>query len=139
MNRQSTRLSKTVQLTTLVLALLALGATQVLAQSAWEAPADADGYQNTVKADAKSIAEGKKVYETYCKLCHGDSGKGDGPSGGSLPIKPANFADKDIMKQSDGSLAWKILTGKGAMPSWAPVLQEPQIWSVINYIRTFSK
>ena len=139
MNRQSVILNRMLQTITLALALMALAATHAVAQTAWQAPAEADGYQNTVKADAKSIADGKKVYETYCKLCHGDTGKGDGPSGGSLPIKPANFADKNLMKQSDGSLAWKILTGKGAMPSWAPVLQEPQVWSVINYIRTFSK
>jgi len=124
----------------MVLALV-FGSTISFAQGTdWNAPADANGYKNPIKSDAKSVAAGKKVYEKYCLLCHGATGKGDGASSGSLEIKPANFGDKKRMSgQSDGALAWKIISGRGPMPAWGPVLQENDIWNVINYIRTFAK
>ena len=111
----------------------------VQAQSGWTAPPDANSYINPAKADAKSIEAGKKVYDTYCVLCHGPQGDGKGASSRTLTVVPADLTDQALMKQSDGSLAWKILTGKGPMPSWAPVLAEDQIWNVINFIRQFPK
>ena len=106
----------------------------------WMAPAEANGYENIKPQDQTSIKEGKKVYEKYCLYCHGKKGNGDGPSAKTLVIPPAKFTDKARMeKQSDGALAWKILYGRGPMPSCAPVLQEDQIWNLINYIRQFTK
>ena len=109
-------------------------------ESPWKAPPEANGYKNTKQKNAASIAAGKKVYEKYCILCHGEKGDGKGASSRTLLISPASFTDKARMKiQSDGALAWKILYGRGPMPSWAPVLQEDDIWNVINYIRKFAK
>ena len=109
------------------------------AQSAWRAPPEANGYKNLIAPSGKSVAAGKKVYDKYCYFCHGDSGRGDGPSAKVLQIQTASFRDKKLMNQSDGSLAWKILNGRGLMPTWAPVLSEDDVWNVINYIRGFSK
>lgn len=109
------------------------------AQSSWKAPPDADGYSNPLPATTASVAAGKAVYQKYCVLCHGEQGMGNGPSARMLEPKPANFTDKVRMNQTDGSLAWKIVTGRGPMPSWEPVLTEDEIWNVINYVRTFAK
>jgi len=112
----------------------------VMAQEAWVAPAEAKGYKNTQKKTAASVEAGKKVYLKYCVLCHGGQGKGDGASSGSLEVKPADFTDQKRMKaQTDGELAWKILSGRGPMPAWGPVLQETDIWDVINYVRSLAK
>ena len=112
----------------------------LLGAEPWMAPAEANGYKNINPSNPASIAAGKKVYDKYCVLCHGEKGGGDGASAKTLQISPAAFTDKAAMgKQSDGALAWKILNGRGPMPSWAPVLQENQIWNVINYIRQFTK
>lgn len=120
--------------------LLALLPLSGWAQSPWQAPPHADGYTNPIPANAESIAAGKQVYLKYCVLCHGEQGLGNGPSSQALEPKPANFTDKARMSgQSDGALAWKIVTGRGPMPSWEPVLSEAEIWSVINYVRTFAK
>ena len=109
------------------------------AQSPWQAPQEAETYKNPISRNSKSIAAGKKVFMQYCILCHGEKGDGKGPTARSLEVPPANFGDKKRMNQSDGSLAWKILTGRGLMPSWAPVLSEEDIWNLINYIRGFAK
>ena len=135
----SQKLKPLVQVLTGILAAFFLLGTPLFAQGVWQAPPDADGYKNEVKPGPAAIAAGKKVYNTYCMLCHGEKGDGNGPSGQSLPVKPADFTDKALMKQTDGSLAWKIVTGRGAMPSWAPVLSEEEVWSVIHYLKEFVK
>ena len=43
------------------------------------------------------VAGGKQVFVQYCVTCHGDAGKGDGPGGANLTIKPQNLADGRVM------------------------------------------
>lgn len=38
-----------------------------------------------------NLAKGKKHYEDNCAQCHGQTGRGDGPSGKNLEPKPADF------------------------------------------------
>ncbi|RQU97671.1 hypothetical protein DF047_37760, partial [Burkholderia cenocepacia] len=45
----------------------------------------------------QNMAEGKKLYETYCVACHGDKGKGNGPAAQSLPNKPADHTNGAVM------------------------------------------
>lgn len=47
-----------------------------------------------------SLAAGKAVYGEYCAQCHGESGRGDGPSRATLKPPepaPANFADPEVV------------------------------------------
>lgn len=132
------KMSKTTILLVLALAMVPL--TLMAAGTKWKAPAEAKGYKSIMKPTKANIAVGKKVFVENCSICHGVKGKGDGASARSLGLKPANFRDKKRMRaQTDGELAWKIMTGKGPMPPWASKLSEGQIWNVINYIRTFAK
>src|SRR3990172_5395858 len=39
-------------------------------------------------ADSAVIQRGKQLYAQYCASCHGDAGKGDGPGGANLAVKP---------------------------------------------------
>ena len=41
--------------------------------------------------------------------------------------------------ESDGSLFWKISTGKKPMPAYGKRLSETDRWNLVNYIRTLSK
>jgi len=121
-------------------ALMMLFAMPIFGQGGlWVAPPDSKEYKPTVAKNAESLKMGKDVYMKYCMLCHGEKGDGKGPSGASLPIPPADFTDKKRMAQSEGELAWKIVTGRGMMPAWEPVLSEPEIWSVIHFIKDFAK
>jgi len=38
-----------------------------------------------------SASSGKEMFNTYCAVCHGTSGKGDGPASGEFKIPPANL------------------------------------------------
>ena len=87
-----------------------------------------------------SLAIGEQVVQTNCVLCHGTSGKGDGPGGAALNPKPRNWTDHAYMStRTDEQLYDVIYNGKGSMPAWgkAGTLNESQIRSAILKVRTF--
>ena len=107
--------------------------------SVWEAPKSADTLKNPLAGDLKAAKDGKNLFQIYCVTCHGDKGKGDGISAAGLNPKPADFTLKRIQKQSDGSMFWKITTGKPPMVSWKYTLSEKQRWELVDYIRQLGK
>jgi mono/diheme cytochrome c family protein len=44
----------------------------------------------TIKAT--SPASGKQMYDSYCAVCHGTDGKGNGPAAGALKTPPADLS-----------------------------------------------
>jgi mono/diheme cytochrome c family protein len=102
---------------------------------AWVAPSRAAKKKNPIASDDKSIAAGKAVYIAQCLKCHGDAGKGDGPSAKDLKPKPKDLSDPGITSQSDGALFWKITTGRSPMPTFETLVSEEDRWNVINYLR----
>ena len=135
-----------MKFTTLKLAGLALAAWgRTVARAAWSAepwkvPAEESKKKNPVKADAASIAKGKKIYMERCAICHGEKADGKGASASALNPPPANFLDKKYMAaNSDGDLFSKTANGRGMMPRWDIVLEENDVWSVVNYLRSLGK
>lgn len=87
-----------------------------------------------------SLAVGEQVVKERCILCHGESGKGDGPGGAALNPKPRNWTDDGYMAtRTDEQLYQVIYNGKGSMPSWGKtgILTESQIRSAIMKVRTY--
>ena len=92
---------------------------------------------------------GKKLYEQFCLPCHGATGKGDGPTGQFLPVKPADFAQHmPHHVENWADYYFKIIKEGGAamdpprsplMAPWGGQLKESDIWDVISYIRAFVK
>jgi mono/diheme cytochrome c family protein len=104
----------------------------------WIAPARAARKKNPIAPDDKSIAAGKAVYVAQCLKCHGDAGKGDGPSAKDLSPRPKDLSDPNIAGQSDGALFWKITTGRKPMPTFENLTSEEDRWNVVNYLRTLA-
>jgi mono/diheme cytochrome c family protein len=76
-----------------------------------------------------------ELYEQKCVLCHGETGRGEGPVAQSLPQSPADFTDTRKMKEvTDGELFWKMSTGRGSMPSWQDSLSETERWQLVSYL-----
>jgi hypothetical protein len=67
--------------------------------SGWLAPASSDSLKNPLSITQESISKGEELYNMYCFSCHGDTGYGDGPAGGSMGVRPANFHDQKVIKQ----------------------------------------
>ena len=55
-----------------------------------------------VNAHAADAAAGKVIFDTNCQLCHGATGKGDGPVGATLDPKPRDLSVGDFKFDTDG-------------------------------------
>lgn len=96
--------------------------------------------KNPVKSDAASLAEGKTLWNKHCASCHGKMGLGDGSKAAQLKTDPGNFSKAAFQGQSDGALFYKTLEGRDDMPSFKKKIpDQSEIWSIVNYIRTFKK
>jgi mono/diheme cytochrome c family protein len=104
----------------------------------WTAPARASARKNPVAVNETSIALGKKIYERQCLVCHGATGKGDGPAAVHLEKRPGNLSNPKLWEQSDGALFWKINEGHRPMPTFKNIMSDEERWPVINYIRTLA-
>ncbi len=89
---------------------------------------------------------GRKLYMTHCYVCHGVTGRGDGPAAKDLAIKPRNLTDDAYMsKRPDQGLYTAISGGSPAihrfseMPEWKSFLYHERIVDLIAYIRTLHR
>jgi mono/diheme cytochrome c family protein len=105
----------------------------------WLSPASSTAMKNPIASTQQSIAAGQKIYSKTCAMCHGKTGDADGPAVIELNIHPAKLSDPQLATESDGSLFWKITTGKKPMPAYGKRLSETDRWHLINYIRTLPK
>ena len=125
-----------------VFCIVVFGAVFLFAQASkpWPVPDKYVKMKNPVKADAKSEASGKKLFIKFCQDCHGKKGKGDGPKATDIKTTVADLNSPLIQKEPDGSLFYRISEGRGDMPRAKKDLPDPSdIWSLVNYVRTFKK
>lgn len=117
-------------------AALALTAIALAAQSGKN---DSAALKNPVKPDAASVAAGKKLYESNCSPCHGETGKGDGKAATQLNPKPADLTDAEWTHgSSDGEIFTVLRDGvkNTGMKGFGSKMTARQMWDVINYVRS---
>jgi mono/diheme cytochrome c family protein len=131
------RLNVAVLFTVLISTLVALG--EEPSKDKWSAPAAEAQKKNPVAANESSLAAGRKIYSKTCVMCHGKTGDADGPAVIELNIHPAKLSDPKLATEPDGSLFWKVTTGKKPMPAFGKRLSETDRWNLVNYVRTLSK
>src|SRR6266511_6135944 len=82
---------------------------------------------NPLPAAARTLEEGKALYEIYCLVCHGAGGRGDGPIAGKIPPPPA-YTSERVASFPPGRLFHVVTVGSGKMPAYAAQLSaEEQI------------
>jgi mono/diheme cytochrome c family protein len=123
--------------------LLILVATLLSVESSvraaeWVAPATANQVANPLSDSETGRAQGKEVFASLCVACHGAEGKGDGVSGQYLIPRPSNLTDPTLRNESDGSLFWKLNTGRNGMPSYKAALSDLQKWRLVLYLRSLT-
>jgi mono/diheme cytochrome c family protein len=94
--------------------------------------------------DQTDLAEGKKLFQTRCFVCHGRGGKGDGPSATGLAEKPQDLTDPNWQKSNSDDLIGIVIKqggiaiGKtGAMPP-NPDLTQEQIQGLVAFVRSLA-
>jgi mono/diheme cytochrome c family protein len=100
----------------------------------WDIPEDQANKTAPAMFTPDMAKVGKDVYLKTCTSCHGDPGKNN-PA--KLNPVPSDLASPGVASQSDGTLHYKIVHGKGLMPAFKNTLSATDIWNVIAYIRSF--
>jgi mono/diheme cytochrome c family protein len=106
----------------------------------------ADRLVNARTRTSESLNRGQFLYQTYCQVCHGEGGKGDGPisalAGGPFPAV-RNLTDAVARQRSDGYLYGVIVNaqamGRGLMPHYGDKVRGPDRWDVVNYVRSLQQ
>jgi len=85
----------------------------------------------------------KEKFQQLCAVCHGPSGRGDGPAAAALNPKPRNYSDKAFASRITDAAMFEIIKRGGAavqkspaMPAWGEALSEDEVRSLVAYIRT---
>ena len=86
----------------------------------------------------ENIAKAMPIYKRTCRSCHGRLGDGKGVEAEDLESVTTDFTNPSFLKQTDGSMFWKISEGRDDMESFKVKLKEEDIWLVVLYIKTFS-
>jgi mono/diheme cytochrome c family protein len=87
----------------------------------------------------------RALYDAHCAVCHGATGKGDGPGATVLRQVMPDFTNAAAMGAATDRFLFEIIK-KGssqfgrsnAMPSWGMRLSDEQIQSLVVYIRSLA-
>jgi len=95
-----------------------------------------------------SLERGKDWHQKYCSYCHGDTGKGDGPSAKYSSPQPRNFTKSHIKIRStvfgkiptDQDIFDRITLGMTGttMPGWSH-LSTSDRWSLVLYLQSLGR
>ena len=88
---------------------------------------------------ARDIQNGAQKYQTYCLVCHGVKGLGDGPATSTLAKKPSNLVKKlNSIFIPKMMLSYTVLKGKvdQGMPAWEGILSKEDTYDIFAYIES---
>ena len=91
------------------------------------------GLRNPVPMSEASLLIGRMHYQINCAVCHGASGRGNGPvtqfgfPGFPVAVGPA-------VGRTDGYIYGIIRNGRGIMPTYNRI-EDIDRWHVVNYVR----
>jgi mono/diheme cytochrome c family protein len=93
----------------------------------------------------EALLDGQGLYRAHCAVCHGPTGKGDGPGGRVIRQAMRDFSSAAAMQSvDDRTLAAIIAKGSSqfgrsnAMPAWGMKLSGAQIQALVAHIRSLS-
>jgi len=121
--------------------LLGFGVTVLLiAVRGWLASSSA-----AAASPAPDVAAGRALYATHCALCHGPSGRGDGPSAVGFATKPSDLTDGRLINQMPDDFLVNVITHGGSveglssgMPAFGAYLSDAQVGQLILYVRSLA-
>jgi len=94
--------------------------------------------ESPITPTARTAAQGKALFETYCAVCHGPQGAGDGPLVPKIPNPPA-YNSARVKNMPAGQIFHVITFGSGRMPSYASQLQRYDRWLIAAHVQTLQR
>ncbi|HKD69886.1 MAG TPA: cytochrome c [Candidatus Binataceae bacterium] len=95
--------------------------------------------RNPLAPTPKNIEQGCKLYSTYCSVCHGPGGRGNGPVSFMLRTPPADLISRRVFLMKDGSIYGTIRNGTQIMPSYGDAVSPAERWRIVLYIRSLEQ
>lgn len=96
-------------------------------------------------ADPAVLARGAARYQTYCSVCHGPAGAGNGlvvspitaggKTFGRFPGAPA-LNGAATAARSDGYIYAVLAAGRGLMPPYGERVMHTDRWAIVEYVRS---
>ena len=104
---------------------------------AGRAAAIADMTTNPFPITEDGLKRGQELYETFCGICHGNDGGGNGwiYENGAYPAAPRNFLVQEWVDTSAGTYYHSIMHGKNVMGAYKDKIDYEERFQVIHYIR----
>lgn len=93
---------------------------------------------NPLKRNKATLLRGQKVFNTYCIVCHGPRGEGNGLIVPKFPMPPSLQSEK-IRNWGDGNIFHVISNGQNLMGSYATQIAPQDRWAVIHYVRVLQR
>lgn len=87
------------------------------------------------KIDYELLDRGRRLYGTYCTVCHGGFGNGNGVATQYGMAPPANYHTDRLRQATDGYLYQVITEGKGLMGPYGPSIRPADRWAIVAYVR----
>jgi mono/diheme cytochrome c family protein len=93
---------------------------------------------NQITSSDEAISRGHVVYSTFCEVCHGPAGDGNGHlfTSGLYPLKPRPVIGPTAEILKDGEIFHTITLGFGSMGAYGQQVMTDDRWKIILYIRT---
>lgn len=94
--------------------------------------------KNPLPRTKEMLLKGQRLYNSYCIVCHGDKGEGNGSVVPKFPQPPTLHSDK-VRGWSDGRIFHVITIGQNLMPSYSSQVNEEERWAIIHYVRVLQR
>jgi mono/diheme cytochrome c family protein len=94
--------------------------------------------KNPLDSTAAVIADGKFLYEAYCKHCHGAKGEGDGKVADKY-AGVANLKGDSYLGISEGHIFQVITNGAGLMQPHGSQVSPEDRWKIAKYVKALQK
>ena len=95
---------------------------------------------NPLAVTSPAVQErGAAVFATYCQVCHGPTGLGDGPVTRRGVPPPLSMLTGKAVQMKDGEMFHVISYGQGNMSAHAVQLSPSDRWAVVAYVRQLQK
>jgi mono/diheme cytochrome c family protein len=94
--------------------------------------------KNPLDSTAAVVAEGKLMYEAYCKHCHGAKGEGDGKVADKY-AGVANLRGDSYLGISEGHIFQVITNGAGLMRPHGSQVSPEDRWKIAKYVKVLQK
>lgn len=98
----------------------------------------AKNLKNPLRSTKEVLARGQLMFNTYCMVCHGSRGEGDGSIVPKFPRPPTLHSDK-VKNWTDGQIFHVITAGQNLMPKYSTQISPEDRWAIVHYVRVLQR